>query len=162
MAGIASLIIWRGKRRLLSKAAPVPLAALDPLESRTLLAATLSAEGVVLVTGTDAADAFVLRLSASGTDLQVEGAGTGIGSFRLAAVQSVQVDGGGGDDMLTIDTGPGLIAGTGAAVPIRFDGGLGADSLVVSGAPAGVSVAETITPGAAAGAGTAVSVAGAK
>src|SRR2546428_4834219 len=96
MAGIASLIIWRGKRRLLSKAAPVPLAALDPLESRTLLAATLSADGVVLVAGSDAADAFVLRLSASGTDLQVEGAGMGIASFRFPAGQSGKGGGGGG------------------------------------------------------------------
>ena len=121
------------------------------------MAATLSADGVVLVSGTDAADAVVLRMSAGGTDVQVQGAGEGIASFRLSGVCAVKVDGGGGDDTLTIDTGDGLIARADAIVPIAFDGGAGNDVLELTGAPAGLSVNETITPGPAAGAGKIVS-----
>ena len=138
-----------------------PVAVLDALEQRALLAATLTPEGVVLVTGTESADAFVVRVNATGTDLQVQGSG-GISLFRLAAVQAVRVEGGGGDDTLTIDTAGGLVARADAAMPITFEGGAGSDGLVISGAPAGVSVSETITPGPATGEGKVSSVAGSR
>ena len=136
---------------------PTAVAAIDPLERRTLLAATLTPDGVLLVTGTEAADTFAVRLNSTGTDLQVQGAGPGLSLFLLSAVRSVRVQGGGGDDTLTVDTGRGLVARADAALPITFDGGAGADTAILTGAPAGVSVSETITFGPAADAGKVVS-----
>jgi hypothetical protein len=150
IGGLVSLLGLRGKRKSASK---IAAAVFDALETRTLLAATLSPEGVLLVTGTEAADAIVVRVNAAGTDVQVQGAGSGIALFRLTAVQSVRVQAGGGDDSLTLDAAAGLLGHAGAPLPIQYDGGAGADTLVLSGAPAGVSVTETITPGPGAGAG---------
>lgn len=136
------------------------VASMDLLEKRMLLSAELSADGVLSVTGTDAADAFVLRRSTSSpSDLQVQEGATTLRIFRIDAVRSIQVNLGAGDDTLTIDNAAGLMA-TSGELPIAFDGGAGSDTLAVVGTSAALPD-EVLTVGPDAAGGKLIMTAGA-
>lgn len=131
-----------------------PMAVIDPLERRCLLAASLAADGTLEVIGTDGPDAITLRLGAGANHLNVQEGTTTLFVFLLDRITSVSVKLGAGDDTLNLDTGPGLLSGAAGELPIRFEGGDGTDALRVFGAPAGGGVSEILTIGPAAGAGT--------
>jgi hypothetical protein len=134
----------------------------DLLERRTLLSVSLDATtGVLAVTGTDAADQVAVRVSPSNPgDVHVQEGAT-IYIYRLAQVNSISVSGGAGDDTLTLDMRGGLLARAGVEMPVRFDGGAGSDSAVLTGGPASGGVTQTLALGPPADAGTHVSKAGA-
>src|SRR5687768_16647568 len=96
----------------------------DPLEPRILLAgiSLVLSRGTLKVTGTGAADVIVLRQKSA--KLSVLGVRK---SFATALVKRVQINGGGGDDQIRIDS---------SARSLKFGfklvGGAGNDSLVGS------------------------------
>src|SRR5688500_8914476 len=126
---------------------------LDPLERRALLSAVLSPEGALAVTGTAGNDVMSLAAGDGGISVRVSDGSDTLSIFRLSSVRSITVSGGGGDDTLTVDTSGGLVALVGVALPLDFDGGAGRDTLRLVGAPAGITVNETISFGAADGSG---------
>lgn len=130
-----------------------PMAVVDVLERRCLLAASLAADGTLQVTGTDGPDVVTLRLGASANHLNVQEGTTTLFVFLLDRVNSVSVRLGGGNDTLNLDTGPGLLLGARGEMPIVIDGEGGTDALHVFGAPAGGNVNEVLTVGPAAGSG---------
>ena len=149
------------RRRARSAAVP----AIDALEPRALLSASLAADGTLLVAGGDGPDQVTLRRSATDPNLlQVQEGSTSLFVFLLDRVRAVSIDLGGGDDVLNLDTTPGLVTGFFGGAPGEMDiavtGGAGVDSLLVFGAPAGGPVHQVITLGPDAGSGAHVSHAG--
>src|SRR5262249_46349891 len=107
----------------------------------------------VVLNGTGGDDRFVIRLQpGNATVLQTStDGGNTFTSVALTDVSRVEVNGGAGDDTLTIDNQFGLVAKS-AGLPIMFHAGTGDDRLVLSGDP-GASVTEVYLTGAAVGAG---------
>jgi uncharacterized protein YkwD len=102
--------------------------ALDPLESRWLMAAHLRAglaHGVLTVRGTAAADVIAVHLQGDrGTTIVVEGVRR---AFRASQVRRIDVLGGKGNDTISVEThGRPNIA-------VRIDGGPGND--IINGVP---------------------------
>lgn len=93
---------------------------LDSLEPRRLFAVTAAVDGagVLRVAGDDAANA--IRVSASNGAIDVSADGESLGAF--AGVASVEVDGGAGNDQLSLAAG--------VTVPVTLSGGEGDDTLL--------------------------------
>src|SRR3712207_6403144 len=95
------------RRQVRRRPGDVPPAA-QPLERRVLLAAVLTPDGTLAVTGTDAADEVTVRLGGDGADLHVQ-EGTAVAHiYALDRVRRVAVDLGAGDDVLHVDQANGL------------------------------------------------------
>jgi len=127
----------------------------DPLERRDLLSAVLSTDGTLLVTGTDGPDEFTIRLGAEPNKLNVQDGNTTLFIFPLDRVKTLNVQLGGGDDTVNLDTTPGLVAG--GELSLHIDGGAGNDSILVFGSPAAGAVDEKLTVGPEAGSGVLIS-----
>jgi hypothetical protein len=82
----------------------------------------------VTFTGTDGADDLKIRRDASGLNVDFFEGGVLRFEFPASEISSIAVNGKGGGDTLTLDVTNGLID-----LPIAYDGGTGADSLVVVG-----------------------------
>ena len=151
------------RRRAHARPPGAPTPAVDALEGRTLLAASIAADGTLVVTGTDGADEVTLRRGADPTLLNVQEGETTLFVFLLDRVGSVSVQLGGGDDAFNIDMIPGLLTGADGDLSIRVDGGAGNDSVLVFGVPPGgpLALEQVLTVGPGAGDGTLVSRAGA-
>jgi Ca2+-binding RTX toxin-like protein len=110
---------------------------IERLETRTLLAATLSPDGALAIVGT--ANADVISLSVSGNSMNVVENGSPAQSFAVKAVRRIVVTANGGNDSVTVGTGilgvtlngndgnDTLRGGDGNDV---LDGGAGSDSLL--------------------------------
>jgi Ca2+-binding RTX toxin-like protein len=96
---------------------------LQPLEPRVVLAATLGPDGVLALTGDDAANAFSLTLE--GDQIRVVEFVSADQLFPLSAVTSIRADLGGGDDRLSIAAD--------LTLPTTLAGGAGRDTLVGGG-----------------------------
>src|SRR4051812_1307734 len=126
------LMLNRFRNIWLSNRAPIPM--VDALEERRLLAATLGANGVLTVVGTDATDNIVVSLNATdNTKIDVDINGTVSSFARLktdgtAAINSIVVFGLAGDDKIAINQANGAIT-----TPAVLVGGAGNDSLVGAG-----------------------------
>lgn len=123
---------------------------IEGLETRTVPSVTLPTPGTpgeVTVLGTNAADQFLVRLSADDpTQLEIRDSLNGTPTFvPLADVTSVRVQGLSGHDVLLVDQSNGLVAKEGG-LAIRFEGGVGFDGLVIRG-DAGEGVTETFQRG---------------
>jgi hypothetical protein len=132
--------------------------AVEPLETRTVPSITFSGPGdtgMATITGTPAADHFVIQLKA-GDSTMIEFSDNGGTTFTdavLANITGVTVNGLGGADQLILHMNNGLVAQAGAGLSIAFDGGTGFNTVVITGNP-GVSVTETLSAGTSANAGT--------
>ena len=94
----------------------------------------------ILVQGTPGADVINLSMSPGGDLLvTVNGVTTTYVGIAGASIESINVLGLAGNDVLTVDS-----TNDGVPVPINFDGGANADSLILSG---GTAVSDTYTPG---------------
>ena len=123
--------------------------ALEALEGRVVPTISLSASGVLSVTGGAGNDAFVLELESGGpTNIQAsDDGGATFQTFALTQVHSVTVNGFGGQNTLTVNNDNGLVAKDDAfansiGLPITFQGNkaLGArDTLIVTGDPGKVT-----------------------
>jgi Ca2+-binding RTX toxin-like protein len=102
----------------------------ESLEQRTLLSATLEGSGALKITATAGADLVGLRID-NLTSLRVD-INTTFKKFSLAAVKSISIDLGDGNDQLYVGSGVG---------PIYCLGGLGNDTIV------GGDASDTITAG---------------
>ena len=100
----------------------------EPLEPRCLLAATASLLGGVLtVTGTPGRDNVHVSLDAAAGQLVVRSFADVIGRFASAAVASIAISTGAGDDIVRIDNA--------VTQPAVIDGGTGRDILTGGGGP---------------------------
>jgi hypothetical protein len=120
----------------------------ESLEDRTLLSISFSGmgnSGVATLTGTPAADKFVIQLKPSdATTIEFsDDGGTSFTDAKLSGITSIVVNGLAGNDTLTLNEANGLI-GQGTALPISYDGGPGHNLLVLSG-DAGKGVTESFT-----------------
>ncbi len=106
----------------------MPAGAIEGLEARTLLSSSLSG-GVLTVTGTAAGES--ITISDQGLNVKVTEPG-GSTNFLKSAVQSIHVDGLGGNDIITL---------AGLLIPSVIDGGAGNDDIT------GSSAADTINGG---------------
>src|SRR5205085_6502621 len=90
---------------------------------------------------------FLIRLKPSApATLQVsDDGGSSFTETGLSGVTQINVSGRGGADTLTMDQGNGLVAATGG-LAVHFDGGLGDDTLILSG-NGGTGVSETFSRG---------------
>lgn len=106
---------------------------LEQLEGRQLMSVSMQ-DGIVLVTGTDAADSVQILATTAGAEptLTVElwtaDQGT-VCNFALSEVKGVKVDGLGGNDQLFVDRS----AYEDVAIPVTLFGGAGDDVLVGGG-----------------------------
>lgn len=139
---------------------PAPLAMVDPLERRALLAASINVDGTLVVTGTQGVDEVTLRQGAQPNLLNVQEGTTTLFVFLLDRVKAVSIELGGGDDVLNVDMIPGLLTGATGDLAVRVDGGAGNDSVMVFGVPPGGPLDQVFTVGPDAGGGTLVSSAG--
>jgi hypothetical protein len=96
---------------------------LEALEQRRLLSASLD-NGVLTISGTDAADDIEIHLQIDDPGTLVVEEGDVQQTFALADVTKIVADGGAGDDRIRIDDRFGTIA-----VPVQFSGGAGTDEL---------------------------------
>jgi pyruvate/2-oxoglutarate dehydrogenase complex dihydrolipoamide acyltransferase (E2) component len=122
--------------------------AIDPLEPRTLLSASIALDGTLQVAATDGPDAVTVRHGVNPNLINIQ-VGTTLYVFALDRVKQVSIDLGAGDDTVEVDTSAGLLTGVSGDLPVRIDGGSGSDSIMITGAPSGVSagVDETFAPG---------------
>ncbi len=96
----------------------------ERLESRTLLTATLG-RGILAIRGTAAHDVIEVRRSADDTNvLQVVENGTVTFSRAISAVRQIRIDGGAGNDEISVNQENGAIT-----IPTRIVGGRGNDLL---------------------------------
>jgi len=107
---------------------------IEQLEGRRLLSVSMQ-DGVVLVTGTDAADSVQILATSAGTQpmLTVEvwtGDSGTVANFPLSQVTGVKVDGLGGNDQLFVDR---TSSDVDLTVPVTLFGGEGDDVLVGGG-----------------------------
>ena len=121
----------------------------EPLESRTLFAATavLAAGGVLTITGTPANDSIFVTYQIAGDRINVFGANSSIGqtpaSFARTSVKSIRVSVGDGNDSVFLNSSL-------PALPTTVDGGNGNDNLASGPGPATVTGGagdDTITAG---------------
>jgi hypothetical protein len=105
----------------------------EQLEARQLLSVSMQ-DGIVLVTGTDAADSVQILATSAGAqpmltvELWTGDQGT-VCNFALSDVKGVKVDGLGGNDQLFVDRS----AYDDVAIPVTLSGGAGDDVLVGGG-----------------------------
>ena len=118
-------------------------AALEPLEIRRLLSASLTSAGQLIVTGDPVnPNTITVGLDAAGTSVDVSVNTDPVESFTAASVNKVIIVGGAGDDTITIDQsnnpftiptkifgGPGNDTITGGNEDDYIGGGSGADSI---------------------------------
>jgi hypothetical protein len=100
----------------------------QPLESRTLMAATVAFDaltGVLSLTGSEASDRIQVNLAAGGSDLSIAIDGK-ITLHPVAGVTQIHLIGGGASDLLSI--------GATVRIPGLFDGGAGKDLMSGGGA----------------------------
>jgi Ca2+-binding RTX toxin-like protein len=92
-------------------------------------------DGVLMVEGTKASDAIVVRLQPGRTDVVQVDLGNGAADFNFARqdVAQIAVEAGGGDDVVRIDETGGTFTDT---IPTTIEGEGGADSLFGSVGPA--------------------------
>lgn len=105
-----------------SIAVPV-VAAAPPVRARIV-------DGTLRITGSPFADRIALRLAAAdATQLQLDlgDDGSADASFDVSTFAAIDVDAGGGDDLVRLDTGNGAFT---AAKPTRVFGGRGDDTLL--------------------------------
>lgn len=96
----------------------------ETLEARTLLTATLG-RGILAIRGTAASDVIEVRRSADDANvLQVVENGTVTFSRAISAVRQIRIDGGAGNDEISVNQENGVIA-----IPTTIRGGLGNDLL---------------------------------
>src|SRR5688500_12801936 len=144
----------RQHRRRPAAAPPTPQA----LEQRVLLAAVLTPDGTLAVTGTDGADEVTVRRGPNPADIHVQEGTAALYIYAIDRVRNVAIDLGAGDDVLHLDQANGLITGSGGAeFIVGVNGGAGNDQLLVVGTPAGGPVDQVLTMGPDAGGGTLVS-----
>src|SRR5262245_44754479 len=96
---------------------PVFGAVLEALETRRLLAATVSG-GTLAVTGTSAADDIFIRRDSSGR--YVVELNNSVSRFSAASVARISVSGGAGDDLIDVSTS--------ITLPATVNGGDGWDT----------------------------------
>jgi uncharacterized repeat protein (TIGR01451 family) len=114
----------------------------DPSDN-TGSASVLIVSPVVTVNGTGGSDDFLLQRDALGQYLEVYRGGMLSYSQLLSTVDLVVVNGFGGNDTLTVNVGNGLLDVPGG---IEFDGGIGNDTLIVTGSFPGIN-SVSYTPG---------------
>jgi hypothetical protein len=120
----------------------------ESLEDRTLLSISFSGpgnSGLAAITGGPGADQFVIQLK-PGDATTIEFSDNGGATFvdaTLSGITGVDVSGLQGNDILTINEGNGLV-GQATPLPIKYDGGVGLDRLVVEGTASG-TITETFT-----------------
>src|SRR5690348_12562453 len=76
---------------------------IDLLESRRLLAGASLSSGLLTVNGTDSRDIitiFIERKNAKNLDVKINGS---VKAFTLASVKSMLIQGGGGNDSISVD-----------------------------------------------------------
>jgi hypothetical protein len=164
---LSSLFAFAGKNRLQrhQPAARRSRPQLECLESRTVLTITFSnpatMSGVATITGTSAADQFIVRLGTPSTTNQTiqfsDNGGKSFVTTSLAGITAINVNGQGGGDTLTLDMSNGLVGETAAALPITYDAGVkGRGALVIKGTPPSATgaISEVFTAGANSTAGT--------
>jgi hypothetical protein len=96
----------------------------ETLEARTLLTATLG-RGILAIRGTAASDVIEVRRSADDANvLQVVENGTVTFSRAISAVRQIRIDGGAGNDEISVNQENGVVA-----IPTTIRGGLGNDLL---------------------------------
>ncbi|HEY2411086.1 MAG TPA: hypothetical protein VGI40_02525, partial [Pirellulaceae bacterium] len=106
----------------------------------------------ILLPGTSGDDTFNLALDATGNLVAtINGVATTYTNFlagpiSTSGIEQILVQGGAGADLLTVNSGNGAIP-----IPVNFDGGDDADSLVLTG---GTATLDNYSPGPSAGAGT--------
>jgi Ca2+-binding RTX toxin-like protein len=106
---------------------------IEQLEARQLLSVSMQ-DGIVLVTGTDAADSVQILATTAGAqptltvELWTADQGT-VCNFALSDVKGIKVDGLGGNDQLFVDRS----AYEDVAIPVTLFGGAGDDVLVGGG-----------------------------
>jgi uncharacterized secreted protein with C-terminal beta-propeller domain len=94
----------------------------ETLEARTLLTATLG-RGILAIRGTAASDVIEVRRSADDANiLQVVENGTVTFSRAISAIRHIRIDGGAGNDEISVNQENGVIA-----IPTTIRGGLGND-----------------------------------
>lgn len=106
-----------------------PRPALESLESRCMLAAHVAADpvlenGVLTVEGTNQSDAIVVALKAGDAATLVATVNGASFEFVLADVTSVEIHGGNGHDVMTVDEANGAVF-----VPVSMSGGNGKDTM---------------------------------
>jgi hypothetical protein len=118
-------VVTAGKRVIngfARRGAPVERAvnaAFETLENRRLLSVSIS-NGVLSITGTGVADSIVVKYIAGNTgELRVKGLGAGQ-IFSDAGISKIMINGGGGDDHITLSDVSGVLA-----IPARIHGGSG-------------------------------------
>ncbi len=136
---------------------------LESLEARNLLAVTFSnpalMSGDVTVTGNTAPGQFLIQLGSSGGATQTirfsDNNGQSFTTANLVGITSVTVNGV-GRDTLTLDATNGVVGKAGTGLPINFNPGVGASTLVLQGnTPATTgAITEVLTAGTTAQAGT--------
>jgi Ca2+-binding RTX toxin-like protein len=100
-------------------------AVIEPLESRTLLSASLDANGLLTVVGTKHAEQMSVSLVAGDpTHLQVT-VGRAVSVFSTDAVVGIHMSGLGGADTMVMDEANGALF-----MPVTMSGGAGADLLM--------------------------------
>jgi hypothetical protein len=140
-------------RTLTWRARPI----VEGLEQRTLLSIMFSGpgnSGVATITGTTAADQFVIQLK-SGDNTMIEFSDNGGSTFTdaaLAGITAVNVVGMSGNDELVINEANGLVGQT-TDLPISFTGATGENILTLEGTASG-TITETFTLGTTPGSGT--------
>ena len=104
-------------------------AVIEAVERRTLLSAAVLSNGVLTVTGTDAADTIDVQVQGGSTVASVQVTVNGsVQSFNAPmTVTSVVVNGGDGNDTITLDATP-----DGTAATYDLNGGAGDDALGIS------------------------------
>src|SRR5581483_7756574 len=126
---LSSLFASRKNSAAARRASRRGLPDLERLEDRTVLSVTFSnpatMSGDVAVTGTDAADQFLIRLgTTAGADQTSDFVDNGqTTTAKLSGITSITVNGMGGNDQLTLDMSNGLIGAAGTALPISFNAG---------------------------------------
>jgi hypothetical protein len=131
---------------------------LESLEERAVPTIQVPAPGTVgpaIITGTNGNDSLAIRMAPGDpSTLQLsDNGGSTWTSTAIANLTSVTATGLAGADTFTIDNGNGLV-GTSLSLPIVFNGGPGADTLVLQGTPGGPAITETYSPGTSTGSGT--------
>jgi Ca2+-binding RTX toxin-like protein len=97
---------------------------LEPLERRALLSATLGTAGTLSIGGTGRGDTIVVSIDAHHTDRLIATLNGSSRSFDLRRVRRIVVQGGAGDDRITLDQSRGPIT-----LPTTLFGQAGNDSI---------------------------------
>jgi len=123
------------------------------------VSSSITTNGTLQIDGNPADDVIRLILNQANTDFVDvfinNDTGTPDGSFELAELLNIQVNGLGGNDELVVDSSNGLIELTDG---IQFDGGMGFDALTLQQTGGDTQTTDTYSVGAETGAGTSIIV----